>query len=256
MVVASSIGSGNGSSTWTRLFGSSAQAAAIPRGRPSLMLVPVWCTPWASSAEARVSPGWPVSVRPPKVNRRVVPRSIRPPGGQPVRRRAVLLDLAHGSGRLLLVEAVDTVEAVGDGVADRVEPAAAAEGVHPPLREQTPGVVADEQVLGPLLVRQRAPGPPGRTRAPGRRSGTRPPRAARTTGTRSVARHSSVSLGCGGWPAVDGQAVVVSGRRRRRRARRSGHRSRTAPGRTARRRGAARRGRSCARGRHRCPGSP
>ena len=34
--------------------------AAMPRGRPSLMLVATWCTPLASSAEARVSPGCPV----------------------------------------------------------------------------------------------------------------------------------------------------------------------------------------------------
>ena len=38
-VVASSIGSGNGSSIWTRPPVSSAQAAVMPRGRPSLMLV-------------------------------------------------------------------------------------------------------------------------------------------------------------------------------------------------------------------------
>ena len=60
-VVASSIGSGNGSSICTRPPESSAQAAVKPRGRPSLTLVATWCAPLASSAEASVSPGWPVS---------------------------------------------------------------------------------------------------------------------------------------------------------------------------------------------------
>ena len=67
MVVASSIGSGNGSSIWIRPPVSSAHAAVMPRGRPSLMLVLIWWMPLASNAEARVSPACPVSSRPSKV---------------------------------------------------------------------------------------------------------------------------------------------------------------------------------------------
>jgi hypothetical protein len=57
----SSIGSGNGASICTRPPVSSAHAAEIPRGRPSLTLVAILCTPCASSAEASVSPRWPCS---------------------------------------------------------------------------------------------------------------------------------------------------------------------------------------------------
>ena len=70
-VVAGSIGSGNGASIWTSALGSSGPAAMMPRGRPSRMLVATWCTPFASSAEARVSPGCPVYVAPPNVKRQV-----------------------------------------------------------------------------------------------------------------------------------------------------------------------------------------
>ena len=66
-----------------------------PAGPAQLDAGAVWCTPWASSAEARVSPGWPVSVRPSKVNRRVVPRSMRPPVGSRYGAAPSLLDLAH-----------------------------------------------------------------------------------------------------------------------------------------------------------------
>jgi hypothetical protein len=73
------MGSGKGTSICTRLLGSSAQAAAIPRGRPSLMLVVTWCWPAASSADASVSPGWPVYGCPSKVKLSMALRSMRPP---------------------------------------------------------------------------------------------------------------------------------------------------------------------------------
>ena len=94
---------GNGSSICTRPPGSSAQAAAMPRGRPSLTLVAIWCRPAASSAEARVSPGWPVQDCPSKVNSRVASRSMRPPV-------AVRKLWDHGCSHLItgwVVEAVD-----------------------------------------------------------------------------------------------------------------------------------------------------
>src|SRR3712207_9028041 len=58
-------------------------------------------------------------------------------------------------GVALLVDAVDALEAVGHGVADRVEPAAAPVAVVPALGEPALGVVAEEDVVRPLLVGER-----------------------------------------------------------------------------------------------------
>ena len=60
IVVAASIGSGNGASICTTAQGSSAPAATTPRGRPRPTLLATRRTPLASSAEARVSPAKPV----------------------------------------------------------------------------------------------------------------------------------------------------------------------------------------------------
>ena len=54
----------------------------MPRGRPSRMLVATWCTPFASSAEASVSPGCPVYVAPSKREREVDAAVDPAPGGQ------------------------------------------------------------------------------------------------------------------------------------------------------------------------------
>ena len=54
----------------------------MPRGRWYLKLRPTRRTPFASSAEARLSPGWPSSARPSKLKRRLRPRSIRPPSAR------------------------------------------------------------------------------------------------------------------------------------------------------------------------------
>src|SRR5689334_20860931 len=51
-----------------------------------------------------------------------------------------------------LVEPVGGQHLVGGGVAQEVEPAAAAGAVHPALGEGALGVVAVEDVLGPLFV--------------------------------------------------------------------------------------------------------
>src|SRR3954453_21320612 len=57
--------------------------------------------------------------------------------------------------RLRVIEAVDALEAVGGGVADGVEPAAAAGVVVPALGEAALGVVTEEDVVRPLLVGER-----------------------------------------------------------------------------------------------------
>ena len=58
-------------------------------------------------------------------------------------------------GRPLLVRSVHALEPVGGGVADGVEPAAAARAVAPALREEPLRVGAEEHVVCPLLVGQR-----------------------------------------------------------------------------------------------------
>src|SRR3954453_9519363 len=60
--------------------------------------------------------------------------------------------------RLRVIEAVDALEAVGGGVADRVEPAAAAGAVVPALGEAALEVGPEEDVVRPLLVGELAGG--------------------------------------------------------------------------------------------------
>src|SRR3981081_3264656 len=64
----------------------------MPRGRRYLKLRAPSPTPFASNADASVSPGWPSYSWPSKVKRSTRPRSICPPAGS---RKGWLTDLAQ-----------------------------------------------------------------------------------------------------------------------------------------------------------------
>ena len=137
------------------------------------------CSPLASSAEASVSPGWPASVAPPKVKRSVRARSMQPALRQAVgllahaaaaalARRHHLRRIVAGADRRFaarrrrqvglhlgarLADLVDGEDLVGRGVAQHVEPAAAAGLVVPALGEDALRVGAQEDVAGPFRRR-------------------------------------------------------------------------------------------------------
>ena len=137
--VQATTGSTNGCSTPTNAQGSSAPAEYTPLGRPWIGERHTTSTPFASSADASVSPSNPASSRPSNVNDSGLERSIASP---------------PTSSRLTPTAPPADTDLVRRRVAQHVEPAAASRRVHPPLRELALRVVAHEQVVGPLLVGQ------------------------------------------------------------------------------------------------------
>ena len=77
--MAATTGSANGASTPTNAHGSSAPAEYTPRGRPWIGDRQTTSTPFASNADASVSPSNPVSSRPSNVNGTTLERSIAEP---------------------------------------------------------------------------------------------------------------------------------------------------------------------------------